>query len=61
MTQCYSSKLAKDLAPMPHVMHNYLLEVCIHAVDDAVIANADAIQVFRASQLGRLTRKRIIF
>ncbi len=35
--------LALDFTPMPHVVHEHLFEVFVHAVDDAVIANVDAI------------------
>ncbi len=61
MAKRYSLQLAIDFTPMPHVMHDHLFEVFVHAVDDAVIAYADAIQVFRASQLGRLPWKWLVF
>jgi hypothetical protein len=38
-------------------MNDHLPKAFVHAVDDAIIADTDAIQMFRASQLGRLTRK----
>ena len=44
---------------MSHVMNDDLFEVSINAVDHALIPDAYAIQVFRASQLDGLTRNRL--
>jgi len=46
---------------MSNIVNDYFLGVFMDTIYDPVITNAYAIQLFRSTQLDRLTRKRIVF
>jgi hypothetical protein len=45
---------------MPHIVHDYLLGIVVHRIYEAVVADSDAIELFRPAQFERPARARIL-
>jgi hypothetical protein len=53
-------QLAIDIAPMADVINAYLSVIPIDAIDNSIIADADAVQMLGSGQLERPARKGIV-